>query len=123
MPLDWDADTYARVGAGVHALGHEVLERTELRGDETVLDAGCGSGRITRLLLERLPRGRVIGVDASLSMIDHARETLGDRVELLLRHVELSVQADRFELGLAQSQILLVVVDDAHRFLDRFLEL
>ena len=36
----------------------EVLERLELRGDETVLDAGCGSGRVTRLLIERLPRGR-----------------------------------------------------------------
>ena len=50
--------------------GCEVLARLELRGDETVLDAGCGSGRITEALIERLPRGRVIAVDASASMVD-----------------------------------------------------
>jgi trans-aconitate 2-methyltransferase len=61
-----------------------VIDRLELSGDETVLDAGCGSGRVTGLLLERLPRGRVIGVDASPSMIDKAREALGDDVELIV---------------------------------------
>ena len=65
--------------------GREVLARLELRGDETVLDAGCGSGRVTALICERLPDGRVIGVDGSPSMIEHARENLaayGERVEL-----------------------------------------
>ena len=59
-------------------LGREVLERVELRGDETVLDAGCGSGRLTAVLLERLPAGRVIAVDASPSMIDATRARVGD---------------------------------------------
>jgi trans-aconitate 2-methyltransferase len=54
-----------------------VLARLELAGDETVLDAGCGSGRVTQALIERLPRGRVIAVDASSSMADAARERLG----------------------------------------------
>jgi trans-aconitate 2-methyltransferase len=54
-----------------------VLDRLELRGDETVLDAGCGSGRVTRLLVERLPRGKVIAVDASAQMVARAREELG----------------------------------------------
>ena len=64
-----------------------MLARLELRGDETVLDAGCGSGRVTRLLVERLPEGRVIGVDASPSMIEHRASNLaayGDRVELIV---------------------------------------
>jgi len=83
--VDWDAATYDRVADPQEEWGLEVLGRLELRGDETVLDAGCGSGRVTRHLLERLPRGRVIGVDASPSMIERAREKLepfGDRVEL-----------------------------------------
>jgi trans-aconitate 2-methyltransferase len=60
----------------MEALGREVLERLELDGDELVLDAGCGSGRITEALLERLPRGRVIAVDESASMVNAARERL-----------------------------------------------
>ena len=48
--VDWDAATYDRVADPQEAWGREVLARLELRGDETVLDAGCGSGRVTKLL-------------------------------------------------------------------------
>jgi trans-aconitate 2-methyltransferase len=74
---DWDASTYDRISAPQHAWGIEVLERLPLQGDETVMDAGCGSGRVTEMLLERLPRGRVIAVDASPSMVAAAGERLG----------------------------------------------
>ena len=63
-------------------MGREVMERLELRGDETVLDAGCGSGRLTEALRERLPDGRVIGVDVSASMIEAARGRLGPDADL-----------------------------------------
>jgi trans-aconitate 2-methyltransferase len=56
-----------------------VIDRLALRGDEVVLDAGCGSGRVTGLLLDRLPRGRVIAVDAAPSMVAKAREALAGR--------------------------------------------
>jgi trans-aconitate 2-methyltransferase len=72
----WDGRSYDRVSAPMEALGREVLARLELTGDETVLDAGCGSGRVTEALIERLPRGRAIAVDASASMVDAARERL-----------------------------------------------
>ncbi len=54
-------------------MAERVLDRLPLAGDETVLDAGCGSGRVTELLLERLPQGRVIAVDEAPSMVEHAR--------------------------------------------------
>lgn len=79
-PLDWDAETYDRVSDPQLGWGLEVLDRLELRGDEAVLDAGAGSGRVTERLLDRLPAGQVIALDGSPSMIDKARETLGDRV-------------------------------------------
>jgi len=75
---DWNADVYHRVSGPQVAMADAVLDRLELRGDETVLDAGCGSGRVTRLLLERLPRGRVIAVDASPDMVARACEELRD---------------------------------------------
>ncbi len=85
--VDWDAATYDRVADPQEEWGLQVLGRLELRGDEAALDAGCGSGRVTRHLVERLPRGRVIGVDGAPSMIERARENLapfGDRVELIV---------------------------------------
>jgi trans-aconitate 2-methyltransferase len=76
---DWDALTYDRISDPQVAMSKPVLDRLELAGDETVLDAGCGSGRVTQLLLERLPRGHVVAVDAAPSMVEEARAALGDR--------------------------------------------
>lgn len=80
---DWDAATYDRVSDPQVAFAKGVLERLQLEGDETVLDAGCGTGRVTRMLLDRLPRGRVIAVDASESMVEKARATLDGRATVL----------------------------------------
>ena len=85
MSRDWDASTYDRVSAPQVEWSKAVLERLELRGDETVVDAGCGSGRVTELLLERLPKGRVIAVDSAPTMVAKAREVLGGRAEVLLQ--------------------------------------
>jgi len=74
---EWDALSYDRVGAHMAHRGAGVLERIELRGSETVLDAGCGTGRVTAQVLERLPAGRVIALDGSTAMLDRARERLG----------------------------------------------
>lgn len=82
MPLDWDAATYDRMSSPQLDWGLAVLDRLELRGDETVLDAGCGTGRVTRALLERLPEGRVVAVDASPAMVEMARDALGQRAEV-----------------------------------------
>ena len=71
---DWDAGSYERVSAPLEAMGREVLDRLDLRGDERVLDAGCGTGRVTAALLERLPRGEVA------ALVDAA----GDEVERLV---------------------------------------
>lgn len=91
---NWDAKTYDEVSEPQEQWGRNVLERLDLSGDEVLLDVGCGSGRVTELLLERVPRGRVIGVDASEEMIGFARGRLGSRVEL---H-----QTDILELSLDQ---------------------
>jgi trans-aconitate 2-methyltransferase len=78
MPVrEWDGDSYDRISATMEALGLDVLARLQLNGDEVVLDAGCGSGRVTQALIERLPRGHVIAVDESASMVNAARKRLG----------------------------------------------
>ncbi|HEY5192488.1 MAG TPA: methyltransferase domain-containing protein [Solirubrobacteraceae bacterium] len=79
---EWDGASYDRISGPMEALGRAVLARLELAGDEVVLDAGCGSGRITQALIEQLPRGRVIGVDQSPSMVDAARQRLGPEADV-----------------------------------------
>ncbi len=102
MPVrEWDGASYDRISGTMEALGLEVLERLELHGDETVLDAGCGSGRITQALIERLPRGRVIAVDESTSMVDAARQRLQGSAAAGADRVDLRV-ADLLELELEQ---------------------
>jgi trans-aconitate 2-methyltransferase len=77
-PREWDAATYDRVAAPLTERGVAALAGLELRGDETVLDAGCGTGRITEWLLSRLPEGRVIALDASAQMLEEAAARLGE---------------------------------------------
>lgn len=97
----WDGSAYHRLGNPQHAWGRAVLDRLPLRGDETVVDAGCGSGRLTAELLERLPRGHVVALDGSASMLEAAREYLvprfGDRVSFVhadLRTLDLDRACD-----------------------------
>ena len=89
---DWDAATYDRISAPQQAWADEQLSRLTLTGDEVVLDAGCGSGKITALLADLVPRGRVYGVDAAPSMAEHAARELGDRATIFCQDlVELSL--------------------------------
>lgn len=91
-PRDWDARTYDRVAEPQTRWGRAVLDRLPLVGDERVLDAGCGSGRVTELLAARLPRGHVVALDASAAMIETARERLAplaERVEFVVADLEL----------------------------------
>jgi trans-aconitate 2-methyltransferase len=95
MSRDWDAATYHRVSTPHVEWAEILLGRLDLSGEETVLDAGCGSGKITLMLLERLPRGYVIAVDQAPSMVEHARAALeGRRADVL--------EADLTELELAE---------------------
>ena len=89
---DWDAATYDRVSDPQFGWALEQLGRLPLRGDEVVLDAGCGTGRVTAELVARAPRGRVYAVDVAPSMAAHAAAVLGDAATVLCQDlVELEL--------------------------------
>jgi trans-aconitate 2-methyltransferase len=83
---EWDAPAYERLSAPQTRWGRVVVDRLELTGNERVLDAGCGTGRVTEILLERLPDGHVVGLDGSAAMIEQAgvRFAGEPRVELIV---------------------------------------
>ncbi|ABF40750.1 UbiE/COQ5 methyltransferase [Candidatus Koribacter versatilis Ellin345] len=75
-PREWNSTQYHQLSDPQFQWGLKVLDRVMLRGDETVLDAGCGTGRVTAELTRRLPKGRVIASDVSENMLAGAREHL-----------------------------------------------
>lgn len=79
--LEWDAAAYDALPLPHVRWGAGVVDRLRLRGDETVVDLGCGTGRDTALLLDRLPAGRVVAVDGSARMLDRLRERIADRAD------------------------------------------
>jgi trans-aconitate 2-methyltransferase len=76
-PREWDAERYHPISLPHQGWGAEILSRLDLRGDETILDLGCGSGRVAEQLLERLPDGHVVGIDGSAAMVAEAQRRLG----------------------------------------------
>ncbi len=72
--LAWNPADYAANSAVQLSWARELLGRLHLRGDEHLLDVGCGDGKITAEIARALPRGAVVGMDASAEMIAFARK-------------------------------------------------
>lgn len=97
--VEWNGAAYDRLSAPQARWGRAVVERLVLGGNETVLDAGCGSGRVTEELVARVPEGRVVALDASASMLDEARRRLRSHADRV-RFVRADLLAlDRRTLG------------------------
>ena len=75
-PREWDAAAYDALPLPHERWGRRLLGTLPLRGDERVLDAGAGTGRDTAALLGRLPRGHVVAVDGSATMLERLRGRL-----------------------------------------------
>src|SRR3954449_4003901 len=83
MPTPWDARTYDASSAPQQAWAGDVLARLDgIAPDATILDVGCGTGRVTEALLALVPDGRVLAFDASAEMVELARRRLGGRAHV-----------------------------------------
>jgi trans-aconitate 2-methyltransferase len=94
---EWNATLYHQISGPQVSWGKKVLARVPLRGDEHVLDAGCGTGRLTRDLLEALPRGQVTGIDLSENMLRAAEQHLVPEFGERVRFVRADLQHLAFE--------------------------
>ena len=84
----WDARTYDVSNAPQQAWASDVLARLRsISRDATVLDVGCGTGRVTESLLAFVPRGAVLAIDASADMVTLARSRLCDRAQVWCQDV------------------------------------
>ncbi len=96
MTREWNAEAYHQVSTPQATWGQRVLARLPLTGHERVIDAGCGSGRLTGDLLDRLPHGQVLAIDRSWNMLPvrtglPARSTLRQLGRRRLQHGHVSL--------------------------------
>jgi trans-aconitate 2-methyltransferase len=89
---EWNAAAYHRLSGPQVSWGKKVLSGLALRGDEVLMDAGCGTGRLTAELLQALPQGRVIAVDLSQNMLATASEHLGPQFAARVHFVAADLQ-------------------------------
>jgi len=101
MSREWNATGYHRLSQPQVSWGKKALSRLQLRGDELLLDAGCGTGRLTADLLQSVPRGRVIALDLSQNMLqtcrEHLRAGFGNRVSWVAADLQALPFAGAFD--------------------------
>jgi trans-aconitate 2-methyltransferase len=94
----WDAELYDRLNKPHRAWARAIIDDLDLSGDEVVLDAGCGSGSVTFMVAEKLPRGKVYGLDYSSEMIEKITRSIA---ELRVQNVT-PIQGDLTDFGLPE---------------------
>ena len=82
----WNPGDYARHSESQKEWARELMGKLNLRGDERVLDIGCGDGSVTAEIARLLVGGSVVGIDSSPQMIDFARKNFMDRFSNLAFH-------------------------------------
>ena len=69
----WDAKEYAKHSQNQYEWALELIPKLKLKGNEVLLDIGCGDGKVSATLASYLPNGRVVGIDSSEEMVSQAR--------------------------------------------------
>jgi trans-aconitate 2-methyltransferase len=123
LTLEWDAVEYEALSEpqttwGADLLGH-FLERHPLRGYEALIDAGCGTGKVTEFLLHHIPDGMMLAVDASEAMVQAAsRRFAGDARVRVERQDLLHLEAEE-PVDLLFSTATFHWIKDHERLFDR----
>ena len=98
VPVEFDGQRYRQTSAHQKEWGSRLISELELRGDESILDVGCGDGIITAQLADRVPRGRVLGIDSSTGMINVAQSNERPNLAFALLDVNAASFAEEFDI-------------------------
>lgn len=71
---EFDGEKYKLASKHQKEWGSSLISSLDIRGNESILDLGCGDGLLTEQLSKLVPQGNVLGIDASKNMIQSATE-------------------------------------------------
>ncbi len=115
----WSAADYASNSVVQQTWARELIAKLKLRGDERILDVGCGDGKITAEMARAIPNGHAVGVDASPQMIEFAKKAFPAGKNPNLEFHVMDCAEDQFvrKFDLLFSNAALHWVDDHQAFL------
>ena len=119
LAREWDAGEYEKLSAPMTRWGAGIVERLETRGDEAAIDAGCGTGRVTELLLEKLPEGSVLAVDSSSAMVEAAKRRFSGDPRVRVERQDLLSLEVRNPADFVLSTATFHWIDDHDRLFER----
>jgi len=98
MTHEFDGERYEKASAHQKEWGLKLIDELGLKGDEHVLDLGCGDGALTLQIANIVDRGEVIGIDASQGMIDAALPKVRDNLRFLLLDIDELSFVEQFDI-------------------------
>jgi trans-aconitate methyltransferase len=115
----WNAADYAANSAVQQAWARELIAKFNLRGDENILDVGCGDGKVTAEIARVVPDGFVLGIDASPQMVAFAKKTFPEKQNPNLKFQVMDARKIKFarQFDVIFSNAALHWVDDHEKIL------
>lgn len=96
--FEFNGEEYKQSSKHQKEWGRDLISQLSLKGNETILDIGCGDGVLTEQLTEFVPKGKVIGIDASVGMIETARKIQKDNLEFLQMDINKMSFVNQFDV-------------------------
>lgn len=105
MAYEFNGEEYEKASAHQKQWGARLIEELDLAGDERILDLGCGDGVLTARLAQRVPQGRVLGIDASRGMIDTARRHTAGNLDFAVQDINALDYENEFDLAFSNATL------------------
>jgi trans-aconitate 2-methyltransferase len=105
MAHEFNGREYEKASSHQKEWGSRMIEELDLRGDERILDLGCGDGALTAQLARRVPRGSVLGIDASVGMIETATKHAAENLRFERKDINALDYADEFDVAFSNATL------------------
>jgi trans-aconitate 2-methyltransferase len=119
--MSWSPDTYNKFKKERFAPFYDLIELIEVKAPKKVLDLGCGTGELTRLLADHLTGSTVLGIDSSEEMLEQSAEYSNENTRFECRSIQEEIQREE-KWDLIFSHAALQWVDDHEKLFPSLIE-